>query len=185
MSASNLVVSGAITEEQLTQLSGAFSLDFNMIKALFGGINVKWNFPGDKPKLVAFIKAGSEWLQTVAEAPLNFDDLIISKLADILAMYFNSMKAVDNNGNLIVGSTTDIAESAHDVSMMSGFISGFSAAELPDPVRQKLMANPRALKAIKKLSREDQIKLFNSSDLLDMVIKYGPIILRIVMMFLL
>jgi len=183
-----MTVSGAISESQLS--SALFNLQdlLNVLKGL--NVGIEWNFPGDKAKLQAFIRAGADWVCSIAKAPMNFDDLLINKLTDVLILYLDSAQTIKvENQHLVVGAampvSEDLPESSFTDSKMSSFVAGFSSAEMSGAVRDKLMANPKALKAISKLTRENQVKLFAREDLLDLIIKFGPIILRVVMMFLL
>lgn len=173
----DLVVSGALTEAQVS--AALFNLK-DLLGLLKAGVT--WKFPGDKAKMVVAIKAGADWLKTVADATFNVDDIVIDKLADILIMYLDSQQNSPAPG-ILVGAAGDLPEDQYDVSMMQSFVVGFSDAEMPTEIRQKLLANPKVLKSISRLSRENQIKLFSHSDLLDLVIKYGPLILRIILMF--
>lgn len=190
MPQSAMTVSGAVSESQLS--SALFNLQdlLNVLKGF--NVGVEWNFPGDKAKLQAFVRAGADWVCSIAKAPMNFDDLLINKIADVLILYLDSAQTIkieNQNNHLVVGAamlmSEDLPESSFTDSKMSSFVSGFSSAEMSGAVREKLMANPKALKAISKLTRENQVKLFAREDLLDLIIKFGPIILRVVMMFLL
>lgn len=175
----DLVCADALTEEQV---SGAF-VNLKDILNLFKS-GVAWKFPGDKAKMVVFIRAGADWLKTVADAPFNVDDIVIDKIADIVLLYLDSQQTNPPVPGLLVGAEGDLPESMYDLPKMQSFVVGFSDAEMPTEARQKLLANPKALKAISRLSRENQVKLFARGDLLDLIIKYGPIILRIIMLFL-
>jgi hypothetical protein len=140
----------------------------------------QFNFPGDKAKLKAFVTAGAEWAKTLTTITANLDDFAIDKLCDIILGIIDSYKK-DNNvvppGGLVVGDSPVGLTTADAQS----FMSSFSANDIPAVSREKVLSNPKVLASLRKMSREQQIKVLNSQDLLDMLIKWGPVILKIVM----
>lgn len=143
--------------------------------------SVTFNFLGDRAKLKAFIIAGGEWAKTIATLPGDLDDYAVDKIIDLIEVYVDSYKeqAQTPAGPVIVGAVSDAQN--YSVMEATSYMSGFSAAEVPEISRQKVLANPKVLRELKGLSRKNQIKVLNSQNLLDMLIEYGPFVLKIVL----
>lgn len=152
----------------------------SMLTSILG--DVKISFPGDKEKLKAFIKAGGEWAKSITTVRWDLDDLGINKLIELIESFVDSYKEAPAapSGPMVVGAaSTEVVYTTADV---TSFMSGFSGAIIPEETKQKMLANPKILNYLKKLSRENQIKVMNRQDLMDLLIKWGPVILRIVLM---
>lgn len=149
-----------------------------IVKSIVGGITVSW--PGDPAKLKAAILAVGEWAKTIVKVKFDLDDAGIDKLIELIDAFIDSHKAAPAvpSGPLVVGSAMQESFTSADVST---FLADFATANIPEETKQKLMAHPEALKGLKKMSRENQIKVMNRQDLLDLLIKWGPVILNILM----
>ena len=159
-------------DQNITQ--GLFDIA-SILKGLLG--DTKLNWPGDRPKLKTAIKAVGEWAKTIVEMRWDLDDVGIDKLVELLDTFIDSSKAADHQP-LIVGA----AEEDYTVAQATEFLTEFGTL-VPEETRQKVMAHPEVLKSLKRLGRDQQIKVLNRQDLLDLLIKWGPIILRIVLLF--
>lgn len=137
-------------------------------------------WPGDKVALRAFVIAGATWAKSLVKLPADIDDMLIDQLADMVYRFIDSASLVPApaapSGPMIVGAT--IYTKADAVS----FLSSFPAGSISAAARQKIEENPKVLESLKRLSPEHQQAVMQDTGLLDLLIKWGPVILQIVMM---
>lgn len=148
-----------------------------MLKAMFkNGSVLSW--PGDKAKLKVALTSTADWAKSLAKLPMDVDDLLIDQVADLIYKFIDSGKLtpVAPSGPLVVGATIYTKADANS------FLSGFKPDQVSAAAREKVLANPKVLESLKKLSKEHQLTVLNSADLLDLLIKWGPVVLKIVMM---
>ena len=140
--------------------------------------DVKIDFPGDKTKLKALIVAAGEWIKTVTTVKWDLDDMGYDRVVELLEVFVDSYKKTAPVGPMIVGASPVVYTAADVQSFFASFPAG---TNIPVETRQKMMAYPKVLTAIKKLTPANQITVMNRQDLMDLLIKWGPMILNIVL----
>lgn len=150
-----------------------------LLKSIFkNGSAINW--PGDKAKLKAALTAASDWAKTIAKLPGDVDDFLLDQVADLIYRFIDSgqLKPVGPSGPLVVGAVNYTKADA------TNFLAGFQGVTISEEAREKILANPKVLESLKKLSHKHQLEVMANSNLLDLLIKWGPVVLQIVMMFL-
>lgn len=170
----------AITLNQDNPLVAGGWLDeglLSMLKAIFkNGTTLTW--PGDKVKLKAALTAGGDWAKTLAKLPGDVDDFLIDQAVDLIYRFIDSgqLKPVGPSGPLVVGAVNFTQADA------VSFLNNFSLGQVSAEARAKILAHPKVLESLKKLDHAHQVAVLADSNLLDLLIKWGPVILKIVMM---
>jgi hypothetical protein len=153
------------------------------------------NFKPDVTKLnrvmfrAGVTQAFGAWKPTVT-FPGDWDDNLIDMAADFVCdMVENAVNAApDGDGDDIIlrgipkGGANAVEVEAADYTKadVKSYLEALGTS-VPEDVRKKLERHPEVLASLKRLSRENQIKVLQSSKLMDWLIKYGPIILSLLM----
>jgi hypothetical protein len=163
--------------DENTQIStGIKDSLLNMLMSVVG--DVKIDFPGDRAKLKALLVAAGEWIKTVTTMKWDLDDIGYDRVVELLEAFVDSYKQAPPAGPVLIGAAPVVYTAADVKSFFASFPAG---TNIPVETRQKMLAHPKVLAAIKKLSPENQITVMNRQDLMDLLIKWGPTILNIVL----
>lgn len=123
--------------------------------------------------------------------PGNIDDtgwlFLADAVSDMLENAIRTDPTDDDGGVVLFGAATPNAigaeEQEYDKASVGVYLEALGTS-IPEANRKKLEKNPHVIASLKRLSRENQIRVLNSSTLLDLLIRWGPLVLKIIMLFL-
>lgn len=168
-----------------------------------GGLIEEWlkslfkNFKPDVTKLnrvmfrAGVTQAFGAWKTTIT-FPGDWDDTLIDVAADFICDFVenavNADGGGDDDGGVILmrgipkggAEAVEIEAADYNKADVKAYLDALGTS-VPEENRKKLEKHPHVLASLKRLSKENQIKVLNSSTLLDWLIKYGPFILSILM----
>jgi hypothetical protein len=130
------------------------------------------------------------WAETT-DLPGDIDDTVWLSGADLLSdMLENTLRNADggdDDGEIVLRGVPqggiEAEMETYDAQAVKDYLD-LLGTSVPDANRKKLIKNPKALAALRRLSKENQIKVLQSSTLLDILIKWGPLALKIIMLLL-
>lgn len=125
------------------------------------------------PQTKAAILSVAGALKESTTAPFDLDDTVIDFISSTLISMLDKAVVQAPPAHIVVGATK-----VYTKEMAEQWVYG---KNLPADCVQKILANPKVLEGLNRLPHDKAMQVAGDSKLLDMLIKYGPIILNLLM----